>query len=279
MKKKKKWVLVVEGILAVLLGFVLCAALFLFWPRKYSCFLKKAEIQEVEQLLIWFRYDSEDEHSDEILEDKYCSRYLIDDKETIKKVQKVLQSISLRPEYGWDNPNERGLIWHIDSKSQGEYDVSMANLEKREAGTLIYVNILEHKRQYNAQEKNGPLPVNYKISEEDNEKIIQVLFEAIKANIKDLTIQDALRLSEENAPWKEFMYYYAREGDLTSTNQVFLPIKDTGMQLEIWYERIHTDPEYIEPIEKAVLYDAEGNEYEFFSEEARDILRKGESES
>lgn len=94
-----------------------------------------------------------------------------------------------------------------------------------------------------------------------------------------LAIQDALRLSEENAPWKEFMYYYAREGDLTSTNQVFLPIKDTGMQLEIWYERIHTDPEYIEPIEKAVLYDAEGNEYEFFSEEARDILRKGESES
>lgn len=276
MKKKKMLILVV---LAILFGIILCAAIFLFWPRKYNSFLKKAEIQEVDQLLISFMYDREDEHSDEILEDKYCSRYLIDDKETIKKVQKVLQNVSLRPEYGWGNTNDRGLIWQVDSKSQGEYDVSMANLEKREAGTLIYVSILEHKRQYNAQEKNGPLPVQYKISEEDNEKIIQVLFEAIKANIKDLTIQDALRLSEENAPWKEFMYYYAKEGDLTSTNQVFLPIKDTGMQLEIWYERIHTDPEYIEPIEKAILYDAEGNEYEFFSEEARDILRKGESES
>lgn len=256
----------------IFLLFILSIFIFLLYPRSYKSFFRKAELKETEELRISFHYNARDEH-EAMISDKYCCDYLINDKKTIERVQQVFESVSLKPKYTEGSPSV-GLLWGVMISGQGEdYILSMHSSIRRGGKKGLDASLLDKKRHFNAEDKDI-FPGWYEISREDNEKIIQVLFEAIKDNIKDMTIQDAVRLSEENAQWRDFMYYYMSWGDRTDINQLYIPILNTDMKIEVWHERIGTDTEYIEPIRKAVLYDKDGKEYEYFSEEAREVLRK-----
>ena len=263
MKRKK---------LAFFILFLLIVFFLLFHPRSYHSFFRKAELKEAEELEIYFGYNGRDEH-EAMISDKYCCYYRINDKETIERVQQVFQSISIKPRYK-EPPGNGGLIWSIKISGQGEnYILNMHGGSLGRKKCSMSSVLLDKKVRCVAEDKSI-FPGWYEISEEDNEKIIQTLFEAIKDNIKDMTVQEAIRLSKENAEWREFMYYYMLWGDRTDTNQAYIPILNTDMKIEIWFERIITEPEYIEPIKKAVLHDKEGNKYEYFSEEARELLRR-----
>lgn len=252
--------------------FLFIVYIFLVHPRSYSNFFRKAELKEAKELEIYFGYNGRDEH-EAMITDKYCCHYRINDEETIERIQKVFQSISMKPRYK-EVSGKGGLIWNIKISGQGEnYILNMSGGSSGRKKFFISSGLLDKKIRCVAKDKSI-FPNEYEISEEDNEKIIQVLFEAINDNIKDMTIQDAVRLSEENAERREFMYYYMLWGDRTDTNQVYIPILNTDMKIEICYDKIIQEPEYIEPIEKAVLHDKKGNEYEYFSEEARELLRR-----
>lgn len=269
MKKIAEMICKRKGLFIFLL-IILTIFMFLFCPRRYKTLLRQAELKEVEELEVYFGYIGRDKH-ESIITDKYLSYYLITDKETIKHVQEVFQSISLKPRY-----RERrlaGLYWNVNLSGQGDYILSVSGgLLEGNYGYDLDNSLMDKKTHASGDKKL--LLSDYEISEEDNEKIIKVLFEAINENIKDMTIQDAIRLSEENAEWRKFMYYFMTWGERSDTNQLYIPIANTDMKIEICYQRIITEPEYIEPIEKAVLHDKEGNEYEYFSEEAREILRR-----
>ena len=245
---------------------------FLFFPRNYNSFFQKAKLKEAEGIEITFRYDGRDEHED-VIAGKYKNRYWIDNEQTIENIQEVLRSISMKPRYWGSDANIRGLIWDIRIEGQGDYSLNIYNYFRGDGNMVIIVS-LGTKKMRTVVDDNTIFPGHYEISEEDNEKIIQALFQALKDNIKDMTAEDALRLSEKNAEWREFMFYYSIDADIYGSNTVYIPIQDTNMQIKINYDRIITEPEYIEPIKEAVLYDEDGNEYEYFSEEGREILRK-----
>lgn len=245
--------------------------IFLFCPRSYNSFFRKAGLKEVEEIEIFLSYNGRDSH-ESVISDKYCCSYLINDKESIERIQKVFKSVSMKPQYT-DGTLSDGLAWHVRISGQEDYILVMHSSLQQGRKTGLFSYLIDEKH-HSIERYKDIFPGEYKISEEDNEKIIQVLFEAIKDNIKDMTIQDAIRLSEENAEWRKFMYYYMSLGDMDAINQVYIPILNSDMKIEILYYKIIRDTEYVEPIEKAVLYDSQGNEYEYFSEEAREVLRR-----
>jgi len=244
-----------------------------FFPRSYNGLSRKAELGEVDELEIWFAYRSRDEH-ETIVTKEYCSRYLINNREAIGDIQEVLSSISMKPKYNYGEINTEGLVWTIRFAGQGDYDLELGSYSNKNGKYYISATILDKVRRSYMDDKHF-FPGYYKISEEQNEEIIQILFQALKDNLVYMTAERALQLSEDYAEWSEFMYYYAVEQNIYGKNAVRIPIQNTDMEIEIYYGMVHdAKAGYIEPIERAVLYDKEGNEYEYFSKEGREVLKK-----
>ena len=258
--------------------FIILCAIFLgiyiivICPKSYNSFSRKAKLDEVDEIEISFNYYSGDVH-EAVITEEYCNAYLINNKETINDIQKVLRSVSMRPKYNYNGTVEEGLCWIIKFVGQDDYDLKLWNCLNQNGEFYIYVDILDKAHNVSADDKYI-LPNYYKITKEENEKIIQILFQALQDNLKYMTAEEALQFSEENAEWREFKYYYAIKQKIWGKNAVRIPIRNTDMEIEIYYGRSYSDTGYTEPIQSAVIYDGEGKEYEYFSEEGREILRK-----
>lgn len=268
--KKKKIILTVALLIVVLIVFFIY---YFFMNKKYTFYIKEdiGEIQAVGLIC----YDGE-----------YGNSINIYNKNIVNELLKALDSVKMKPFYSIKNiDNDEGFYINFIGE-----DNKRISYMASDYGTQYIVELGVLHDGKGIEEPVWNFIGRMCISKEDGERLYDLVKKDISENMKNITAEELVRLSEEKEEdWRVFQQYiYEREdvgkivskGELSCDRPERFQIEGKKGYMRVWeYEGIvagkDETKEYQEVL-KAVVYNEKGEEMDLYSDEISKFLEEME---